>query len=60
MATPRLMEPVYFVEVQLFFDSHLFNIACMLEHIEIKGIRFLKHQGFKNTTKEVVVILAKF
>ncbi len=54
------MEPVYFVEVQLFFDSHLFNIACMLEHIEIKGIRFLKHQGFKNTTKEVVVILAKF
>jgi hypothetical protein len=32
----------------------------MLEHIEIKGIRFLKHQGFKNTTKELLdVFLAK-
>jgi hypothetical protein len=60
MATPRLMEPVYFVEVQLFFDSHLFSIPCMLEHIEIKGISFLKHQGFKNTTKELLdVILAE-
>lgn len=61
MATPRLMEPVYYVEVSNFSDPH---ICCIVEHIMwlarfgclciiCQSLRARTNRCFTHTNKEI-------